>query len=321
MSDATSSERKLLIGIRAAMVIQAVSLVIIVLTVMLSKQSAILHKPGEQEAEPALAYADLLMTQELYADAAAQYRLVLDSYELPPGKIANIAYKVGEIYLDRLGSASDALSAFLRAENAQPEGPLTKDLSQKKVACLERLKRSGDARRVLEETTLLDPKGADSTPDASAIVAEVGQTKISLRQVERAIEGLPAAQKEKIKTRDDRLAFLRQYVATELAYNAATRKGIDRDPQMVELIRQMEKNVILQKYISEELGDKVTITPTDLQLFYESKKKDYGDKPLSEIQEQVARDYQQVRYQEAMATLFERLSSAEKVILRPENIP
>lgn len=300
--------------------VQILSLVVLLVVGLAGRSAVTVAKPGVEAAEQALSLADLYESQELHANAAASYLAVLDDYDLPADKIANIAYKVGELYLDKLGKYPEALAAFLRAENADKDGRLAKNLSQRKVECLERMKRSSDARRVLEESSLL-AGGDGAAADATAAVAEVGETKITLRQLEQAIESLPATEKEKIKTRDDKLAFLRQYVATELAYNAAKRKGYDRDPKYIEVVRQFEKNMMLQKYLSEELGDKITVSPTDLQLFYESRKKNYGDKPFADVQEQVARDFQQVKAQEAFATLFDRLSQAEKVVLHPNNLP
>ena len=80
---------------------------------------------------------------------------------------------------------------------------------------------------------------------------------------------------------------------------------------------------------NKEISDlKILIKALDIRLEnneisqdeYNNLKEKYDAKSFEEVQEQVAMDFQQIKYQEAMATLFERLSMAEQVTFYPENL-
>lgn len=275
--------------------------------------------PGGPLAESALQLGDALYAQELYQQAVDQYSRVLATYDLPAEQAANLAYRTGEIYFERLGHYPEALAAFLTAEHHDRDGTLSQSINQKKVACLERMKRSRDARRVLEEKTLLDDTAVKTT-DASAPVAEVGGKAITLRQFEEFLDGLPAEEKKMAETREGKLALLQNFVAIELIVNAARRQGLDRDRKVVDLVSRFEKNILAQAYVSSELGENLTMTPSDVRLYYEANKQKYEDKPFEEVQEKVLGDFQQQKYQEAISIMFERLSKADNVVLHPQNI-
>ncbi|MBN2381403.1 hypothetical protein JXQ70_00835 [bacterium] len=302
------------------LIIIQIVLLLVVLGLLLSlKDGIILSQPGEEAAEVPLSIADMLYTQELYQSAADEYGHVLQAYDLPASKAANIAFKTAELYLRRLGDYPESLAFLMKAEKYDHEGRLSKSINEMKIECLERMKRTSDAQRVLEESALLDQSTADRA-DASAVVAEIGDKKITVRQFERYLEQLPDEVRQTITNREKKIEFLQQLVATELIHNAAKRKGYERDPAIIDTLHQFEKSIMVQRYISEELSDTIRITPSEVQLFYEAHKADYEGKPFQEVQQQVATDFQQVKYQEALALLFERLSAAEKVTLNPNNI-
>ena len=156
--------------------------------------------------------------------------------------------------------------------------------------------------------------------DASAPVAEVGGTAITLRQFAEFLDGLPAEEKKMAGTREGKLALLQNFVAIDLIVNAARRQGLDRDRKVVDLVSRFEKNVLAQAYVSSELGENLTMTPSDVRLYYEANKQKYEDRPFEEVQEKVIGDFQQQKYQEAISIMFERLSKADNVVLHPQNI-
>lgn len=316
MDQQTSLNRRILF---AVIITQLIATGVLLTVFFIKGVTVSTVRPGGQLAESALLLGDTLYAQELYEQAVDQYSHVLSTYDLPSEQAANLAYRSGEIYFDRLGQYPEALAAFLTAEHFDAEGKLDHSLNQKKVACLERMKRSRDARRVLEEKTLLDDKTVKTT-DASAPVAEVGGKAITIRQFEQYLDSLPDEEKKMTATREGKLALLQNFVAIELIVNAARRQGLDRDRKVVDLVSQFEKNILAQAYVNSELSENLTIAPSDIRLYYEANKQKYEDKPFEDVQEKVIRDFQQVKYQEAISIMFERLSKADNVVLHPNNI-
>lgn len=276
-------------------------------------------KDDSTSIEAKLNYAENLYTQELYKQATVEFQSVLDLQKLPDDRIAALAFKIGEIYMEKLRQYDDALAYFLKAEQFDKSRKLSKEIDENKVACLEKMKRSTDAQRILEKDTLLNPKEAEE-PDASKVVAEVGSKKITLHDFENEINNLPDKLKNQALTRKGKLQFLQNMVATELIYNAAKRQGYGRNPKIIQSINNFEKNLLVRAYIGQELGNKINIAPSDLELFYQAHKENYKGKKFNDVKEQVAKDLQNQKFQEAIGTLFDRLSKAETVTLHPENI-
>lgn len=303
----------------AIMVIFQIVILVTVILTLFQRDGFNGDQRRRTDADGSLDFADMLYAQELYEPAAKEYAAALNRYELEPQQAANISYKIGEIYLEKLNRYTEALSYFLKAEFYDKSGKLAESITTAKIHCLERMKRSTDAQRILEKQALLDSDGA-ARPEQTAPVAIIGTQTITVGQFERYCDRLPKEVKEQFQTREGKIELLRQYIATELIYNAAKRKGYESDPELNSALTNFEKSLYVQKYIQEELGDKVVINLSELELYYQAHKKEFGDKPFDEVKEEVASHYQQVKSQEALATLFTRLSQAEEVTLFPENI-
>jgi hypothetical protein len=112
-------------------------------------------------------------------------------------------------------------------------------------------------------------------------------------------------------------------VATELFYDAAQRKGLDRDKEVTEGTFQAKKSLMVQKYLEEEIAGQVKISAEDIALYYKANPDRYAEKdenggikrqkPLDEVRKQVAEDLLKERQQKAYQELIDRMMRTEKV--------
>ena len=269
------------------------------------------------------AYANDLYNRELYAQAVDAYRQYLDRYDLDPREQANINYQIASIYFDRLHDYENALAYYIKIKRLYPESGLVDEANKQIVACLERLQRSADAKQALVETTSLDTSQVPKKRPG-AVIARIGNREITQGDLDFEINRLPPTMRQDIRTRKDKLNFLREYIATELLYNDARRQGLDRDKDVIEGAFQAKKQLMVQKLIEKEIaGQLQQPSETDLETYYKANKDRYAEKdkdgkvirerPFSEVRQQVLRDYMQQKMIERYQALVDRLMQAEGV--------
>ncbi len=269
------------------------------------------------------AYANDLYNRELYAQAVDAYRQYLNMYDLDPRERANINFQIASIYFDRLHDYENALATYIKIKRLYPESGLMDEVNKQIVACLERLQRSADAKQALVETTSLDTSQVPKKRPG-AVIARIGNREITQGDLDFEINRLPPSMRQDIRTRQDKLNFLREYIATELLYNDAKRQGLDRDKDVIEGAFQAKKQLMVQKLIEKEIASQLPQpSESDLETYYKANKDRYAEKdkdgktvrerPFSEVRQQVLRDYMQQKMIERYQELVDRLMQAEGV--------
>lgn len=279
--------------------------------------------PAAQKRE----LANVLYNQRLYAQAVDEYREYLDDYPLEPQERANISYQVANIYFNRLHDYENALAYFLRIKYLYPESNLQAEVGKKIVACLERLKRSTDAQQVIEQTAALD-EAQKPVSKPGEVIATIGERKITTGDLQYEISTLPVYVQEQIKTREQKLEFLKNYIAQELLYDSAKRQGLDKDREVRQAVAKAERSLMAQKILQQEIKKEVSLdkySNADVELYFKANREKYAEKDdkgkvkrqreFSEVQEQVAQDFIQEKQQQAYQALIDRLMKAEQVTI------
>ncbi len=283
------------------------------------------EKNGAVPADKKLNLANSFYTNGLYEDAVGEYLDYLQNYTVDDGRRANTYYTIAEIYFERMHDYQKALAYYYRVKYLYPESNLISDVNKRIVNCLERLERSGDARRMLDKETALDPsRVTESRP--GDVLAQFGDRKITQGDLDFEISQLPPVVQEQLSGKEQKLEFLKQYVVEQLLYDSARREGLDEDKQIIEAAFLAKRRLMAQKILSRELEKQTQeITAADVELYYEANKDRYAEKdsngkvtrqlPFSEVSESAARDLMMERQQEAYSKLIERLMRSEKVEL------
>lgn len=288
------------------------------------KQEQKQNLPGEKVRD----FANILYNRELYQQAVAEYQRYLEHYPLDEEEQANISFTIANIYFDRLRNYESALAYYLRVKELYPRSGLVDDAGRRIIECLERLQRSADAQQALAESTLLDTAQVTKKRPGE-VVAKIGNREITSGDLEFEIKNLPPFVLAQIKNRNDRLEFLRQYIATELLYGTAKRKGLERDQEVIDAAFQAKKNFMVQKLLQEEVAQKVDFQESDLELYYRANLDRYAPADstgatappaFQEVRNRVMQDYVRAKQQEAYDRLVERMMRAEGVVIYDDKV-
>ena len=279
--------------------------------------------PAEKKRE----LVNALYNQQLYAQSVQQYEEYLNNYSLEENELANISYMVANIYFERLHDYENALAYYLRIRHLYPESNIEKEANKKIVECLERLRRSSDAQQVIEQTAALDESQKTKTRPGE-VIAKIGDREFTTGDMQYELNRLPVYIHDQIKTKEQKIEFIKSIIVQELLYDSAKRKGLDKNKDVREGIKQAERTLMAQKLIEEEIQKDVNIenySNADVELYYKAnhvkyaEKDDKGEvkriKPFSEVQQSVAQDFIQEKQQKAYESLIERLMKAEKVVI------
>lgn len=276
--------------------------------------------------------ATVLYNQRLYPQAIRAYEAYLNNYPLSPEEQAGVCFQIASIYFDKLHDYENALAYYLRITELYPESKVAGEAKRQMVACLERLKRSTDARQVMEETAALsDKQKPHSQP--GAVVARIGNREITLGDLNFEISHLPPTVREQLNTPEKKRQFLRDYIVQELLYDSALRQGLDKDPEVRAGVLQAEKALMAQKLLEKELKNAVRpeqYTDADVQMYYQANKERYAERdkkgnvirirPFSEVADQVAKDFIQEKQQQAYQAMLDRLMRAENVVIYDDRV-
>jgi len=266
----------------AFLIIAAMTGVIIYLLKGPQRPAAIDKKSGIEDAasleknifwsgEKQLEYANTLLSKGLDAQAAQAFAAYMDSNASAPNEeLASIGYKLGELYM-KLGEYEKALANFYKSELLNPNADYQPRMNELIVEALEKAGLSTQAEYELSSRTSLG-KPAEESGDIAALI---GERRITGGEIDRAIENMPEWIKESFSQGENRLAFIRDYVAGEVLYKQARKAGLDKDARIKEAVEEFKKQTVLRQFISQEVEDNLKITPLDIESYYKANKERY----------------------------------------------
>ena len=255
-------------------------------------------------------------------EAADLYETYLENGSIDRPTRANIAYSVGQMYLND-GRYEPALRWFYESESLG--GPTeASDLQTKIVHALERLGRVHAAQAVLTTKTRLDdPSSAPKHGENDAVVAKIGDKSVHRSEVQRALDDLPPALAERFSGATARREFLRKFVADEMLWRKAQKLEYGDDPEVRRQLDALYKQLVVGRFIEKEVIGKIEIAQEDLAAFFEANKARYTPKKvegqpappppeLAKVLPQVERDYRLMKVQaEYQRVIAEQLGTAE----------
>ena len=280
-------------------------------------------------ADAKLNLANAYYTNGLYEAAAQEYLDYLNNYPVDANRQANTYYTIANIYFERLNDYENALTYFFKVKYLYPESTLQGEIGRKIVNCLERLNKSADAVRVIEQEAALDKESVkDNFP--GKVLAEIGSRKITQGDLDFEISKLPVYVQEQFKDKKHKKEYLQQYILQELLYDKAKRQQLDKDKAVIEGTFRAQKALMAEKILQAELQDKVKIEAADVELYYLAHKDRYTDKndkdevirqkEFHEVQQQVAQDLAMDRQQQAYQQLLGQLMKAENVKIYEDRV-
>lgn len=108
------------------------------------------------------------------------------------------------------------------------------------------------------------------------VIAQIGDKAITKADFERVVSYLPESQQKLLKKdKDAKKRFLEGMASTILITKIASEQGFDKRPDIKEQIDHQLNNFISRLYIQKEIVEKIEVTDQDLEMYYQSNKKEF----------------------------------------------
>lgn len=132
---------------------------------------------------------------------------------------------------------------------------------------------AGSAVIALSMLACQQPAGPGGAPAPSkksgTQLAKVGSEVITLEDFNSKIEKIPPFYKRRVATKKGKLEFLDRLVQEELYYQEAIAKGMDKDPEYLEQLSQIQKSILAGKVKKDLMEAKKEVSSADAKKYYD----------------------------------------------------
>jgi peptidyl-prolyl cis-trans isomerase C len=128
------------------------------------------------------------------------------------------------------------------------------------------------------------------TPEqAGQVLARVGERVITLGDYAAALERMDPFERMRYQTEDRRQALLDEMINVELLAREAERRGIDRRPETIELVRQYQRDELLAR-LRASLPRPEDIPAADVSQYYQEHRAEFQEDELRQAAQIVVND-------------------------------
>lgn len=113
--------------------------------------------------------------------------------------------------------------------------------------------------------------------DTSPVVAEIGEGKITLNQLDQAIKRLPLPYQERFKTEEGRKYVLDDLITTALLSREAERLKLDQKPEMKEQLEGIKKRILSAELLRAEMAKEPVPGEKEARQYYELRKEQFTE--------------------------------------------
>jgi len=264
--------------------------------------------------------ASKLASRNLYTRAARVWQDYLSFAKVPDTERAKVLFQVGTL-LEKARMYEEAIEYYYRSEITAKLSELEQQVNTHIKDCFERLGKFSALRYELMDRTSFQK----SAKTGSKIVAEIGAEKITETDldalIERTIDNQLAPmtafmtteqlneQKKKIleqyKSSSAKQEFLQSWLTQEVLYRQALEERLSEQPEAKSVIEDLVRSALSQQLMNKELADKINITESDLQTYYQANKDRYVEPAKASISHILVKDQQQAN------DLLERIKNGE----------
>ena len=97
---------------------------------------------------------------------------------------------------------------------------------------------------------------------------------ITLASFNNRISKLPQRYRDVINK--NKAAFLNEVIIDELLYNEALNKGLNKDKEIKEIMREARKKILIARLLKDEVDDEIVISEEEIQEFYNANGERFG---------------------------------------------
>lgn len=104
----------------------------------------------------------------------------------------------------------------------------------------------------------------------AGLAARVGDTKITMSEIEERYAQLPDKQKKEYEGKRGKAQFVDKLIEEEVLYQEALKKDLQHVPEIQSKLRQAEKNILVTEYYNREILDKIDVSEEAIQAYYDA---------------------------------------------------
>lgn len=269
---------------------------------------------GSQSSEHLRLIASKLRASGALSEAARLYETALGYGHATGAERGAQAYALGLLYLEQQ-KYEPALRWLYEAEAL---GANSDQVGAKIVHALERLGRGSAAQAALAQQTSLRP--AAQQPQDNPIVAVVGDTQITRNDVLRALDDLPQDMAKPYAGKKGAQEFLRKYVADELLWRKAQRLELADDADVQRRLQLAQRQLAVAKWIERDIVTKVTVTPTDIRLYYDAHADQFKNTPYDQAAPKIEQTLRLQKSQDMIQAWVQKEFTQSQVTLYEERM-
>mgnify|MGYP003962338357 CR=1 FL=1 len=101
-------------------------------------------------------------------------------------------------------------------------------------------------------------------------VATIGRENITLTELNEKIEGFPAAYKEALKKKENKVKILDQMVDEIVLYNAAKKEGYTKSVEYKNQLNSAKRQILITLLLRDKVDNKINIEDGDIKKYYNS---------------------------------------------------
>jgi len=249
-----------------------------------------------------------LEKQGLFTASANAWIEYLNTAGLNNNETALIWYRIGKVFQDH-HAYENALDSYYRSESFARTESITADMAIRIQECLESMGKFSVMRHELSDRVSIVPAG-DIDNASGVVIAEIGIQKITASELDRRMElaiekqmtlmapYLPEEdrndQKENMliqfSTPTNRQMFLNQFIVEEILYRNARETSLADDPKIRNLINDQERSLLARMVLEREYDNKIKITLSDLETFFEANKDSFVKEDKQQTFEEAKND-------------------------------
>jgi parvulin-like peptidyl-prolyl isomerase len=125
----------------------------------------------------------------------------------------------------------------------------------------------------LAAVSCLTLAGCEKSGAEPVVLAEVDGSKLTLAELREAFP----AEYEKVLPREQYLDVIQRWIDDEAVYQQALKRKLDQDPQMLRKLERLHRRMIIEEFLSRELGGSAETEPDEgaMTRYYENNKSDF----------------------------------------------
>ena len=108
-------------------------------------------------------------------------------------------------------------------------------------------------------------KGGDSGP----VLAKINNTEITLSDFNERLKEYPSVAHGGTLDIETKKGFLDNLIVRELLYQEAVKSGLDKEKETAEILEEMKKRILVEKFFKKELEENIKISEEELKKYYD----------------------------------------------------